>query len=134
MTRGTLARRTGCHAETIRYYEKIGLLREPPRSAAGYRRYDASDERRLRFVMRGRELGFTIEGLEGLLDLVDRQAVSCAEVERLARIHLQFVREKIADLRRMERVLSGTVHACSGRDVPDCPLIDTLFGDPPHGG
>lgn len=128
MTRGQLARQTGCHAETIRYYEKIGLLPAPPRSAAGYRRYDETHEQRLSFVMRGRELGFAIEDIKGLLSLVDRHAVSCAEVERRAQAHLRAVREKIADLRRMEHVLNQTVRSCSGKDVPDCPLIDTLFG------
>lgn len=128
MTRGELSRKTGCNAETIRYYEKIGIMPEPARSASGYRQYDATHERRLGFVMRGRELGFTMEDLKSLLDLIDRRAVSCAEVEKLARAHLQSVRDKISDLKRMENALSSTVHACSGKDVPQCPLIDTLFG------
>ena len=127
ITRGALAKRTGCNIETIRYYEKIGLLPEPPRSASGYRQYDENHESRLRFVMRGRELGFTIEDLTSLLDLVDRRAVSCGEVERLAKSHLRSVQKKISDLRRMESTLSDTIHSCSGQDVPDCPLIDRLF-------
>lgn len=128
MTRGELSRKTGCNAETIRYYEKIGIMPEPGRSVSGYRQYDAGHERRLGFVMRGRELGFTMEDLKSLLDLIDRRAVSCMEVEKLARAHLQSVRKKISDLKRMESVLSSTVRACSGKDVPECPLIDTLFG------
>lgn len=128
MTRGELSRMTGCNAETIRYYEKIGIMPEPARSTGGYRQYDESHARRLGFVMRGRELGFAMADLKSLLDLVDRRAVSCAEVEKLARAHLQSVRRKIDDLERMERVLSTTVRACSGKDVPECPLIDTLFG------
>jgi len=128
MKRGELAKRTGCNAETIRYYEKIGLLPEPTRSESGYRQYDEIHEQRLRFIMRGRELGFAIEDLKSLLNLVDRNAVSCSEVEKLARQHLRSVRDKIDDLKRMERVLSETVHSCSGKDVPECPLIDTLFG------
>ena len=127
ITRGQLAKRSGCNIETIRYYEKIGLMPEPPRSASGYRQYDVNHERRLLFIMRGRELGFTIEDLKSLLGLVDRREVSCGEVERLAKRHLRSVREKISDLRRMERTLSDTVHSCSGQDVPDCPLIDRLF-------
>ncbi len=127
ITRGQLAKRSGCNIETIRYYEKIGLMPEPPRSAHGYRQYDENHERRLLFVMRGRELGFTIEDLKSLLDLVDRRAVSCGEVEKLARSHLRSVREKISDLSRMESTLSDTVRSCSGQDVPDCPLIDRLF-------
>lgn len=127
MTRGELSRRTGCHPETIRYYEKIGLLPDPARSAGGYRQYEDAHERRLGFVMRGRELGFTMDDIRNLLDLVDRRAVSCAEVEKLARAHLQSVREKIRTLKQMETLLDETVRACSGQDVPDCPLIDTLF-------
>ncbi len=127
MKRGQLAERTGCNAETIRYYEKIGLLPAPVRSAAGYRLYGETHEQRLRFVMRGRELGFAIEDLKSLLNLVDRNAVSCGEVKRLAKLHLRSVRDKIDDLKHMESVLSDTVHACTGMDVPECPLIDTLF-------
>ncbi len=128
MRRGELAKRTGCNLETIRYYEKIGLMPEPSRTDAGYRQYQAEDERRLRFVMRGRELGFVIDDLRSLLDLVDRSAISCGEVEKLARAHLASIRKKITDLKRMERILGGTVKSCSGDDVPDCPLIDSLFG------
>ena len=128
MTRGELAGKTGCNPETIRYYEKIGLLPEPARSASGYRQYDETHVRRLGFVLRGRELGFAMADLRSLLDLVDRRAVSCAEVEKLARAHLKAVRTKIGDLKRMERVLDTTVDACSGEDVPECPLIDILFG------
>lgn len=128
MTRGELAKRTGCNAETIRYYEKIGVMPEPLRSASGYRQYDETHEQRLRFVMRGRELGFAIEDLKSLLNLVDRNAVSCGEVEKLAKLHLRSVREKISDLKRMESVLGEAVRSCSGKDIPECPLIDTLFG------
>jgi MerR family mercuric resistance operon transcriptional regulator len=130
MRRGELARQTGCNVETIRYYEKIGLMPEPSRTDAGYRQYQAEHERRLRFIMRGRELGFVIDDLRSLLDLVDRSAVSCGDVEKLAKRHLVAVREKISDLRRMERILSKTLKSCSGDNVPDCPLIDTLFGRP----
>jgi MerR family mercuric resistance operon transcriptional regulator len=130
ITRGTIARRTGCNPETVRYYEKIGLLPEPPRTASGYRQYESDHEQRLRFILRGRELGFSVHELKSLLALVDQDAVSCGEVERLARTHLESVHAKIADLRRMERSLGRTIHACSGKDVPDCPLIDALLGDP----
>lgn len=129
MTRGELAKRTGCNLETIRYYEKIGVMPDPPRTQSGYRQYEAEHERRLRFIMRGRELGFTIDDIKNLLDLVDRCSVSCGEVEKMAKGHLQAIRQKIGDLRRMENVLGQTINACSGNDVPECPLIDTLFGE-----
>ena len=127
ITRGKLAKKTGCNLETIRYYEKIGLMPEPERSAAGYRQYDESHERRLKFIMRGRELGFVIADLKSLLDLVDRKVVSCGEVSKLAKRHLETVQQKIEDLRRIEEALSTTVLSCSGEDVPECPVIDALF-------
>lgn len=126
MTRGELASRTGCHLETVRYYEQIGLLREPPRTANGHRTYADVDERRLRFILRGRELGFSIDELRTLLSLVDQQAVTCGEVRRTALDHLEDVRKKIADLRRMERTLAATAARCRGGDVPECPIIDAL--------
>lgn len=129
MKRGELARISGCNPETIRYYEKIGLIPEPVRAANGYRQYSDSHTRRLHFVQQGRELGFTIEDLKSLLNLVDRNAVSCGEVENLASEHLGSVRNKINQLKRMEKTLKETISSCSGEDVPDCPLIDSLFGD-----
>ena len=127
ITRGKLAKKTGCNLETIRYYEKIGLMPEPVRSAAGYRQYNETHERRLRFIMRGRELGFGIENVRSLLNLVDRKVVSCGEVSQLAKQHLDTVHQKIEDLRRIEEALSATVLSCSGEDVPECPVIDALF-------
>ena len=126
MTRGELAERTGSHIETIRYYEQIGLMPDPPRSAHGHRRYIESHERRLRFILRGRELGFSVDELRKLLDLVDRRAVTCGEVRQAALEHLRDVRRRIADLRRMERTLAGTVARCRGGTLPDCPIIDAL--------
>lgn len=127
MTRAELANRTNCNLETIRHYEKIGVMPDPPRSETGYRQYNEEHERRLRFIMRGRELDFSISELKALLDLVDRRAVTCGEVERLAKTHLLSVRQKISDLRRMERVLDRTLKSCSRNDVPECPIIDALF-------
>lgn len=126
LRRGELARRTGCHLETIRYYEQTGLMPDPPRSPSGQRQYTEAHERRLRFIMRGRELGFTIEELRTLLGLVDRRRVTCGEVRAAALAHLDDVRRKIADLRRMERTLADTAAKCRGGTVPECPIIDTL--------
>lgn len=126
MRRGELARRTGCNLETIRYYEKIGLLPEPPRNSNGYRAYDDSHLRRLRFILRGRELGFGIDEIRGLLSLVDGGNQTCAEVKQRTELHLGDVRGKIADLQRMERVLARTAALCSGEDVPDCPVLEAL--------
>ena len=127
MQRAELARRTGSNLETVRYYEKVGLLPEPPRSDSGYRIYDVSHERRLCFVLRARELGFSLDEIRMLLRLVDERDQPCAEARVVAATHLQDVRTKIADLRRMERVLKKVVAQCGDRTLPECPLIETLF-------
>lgn len=126
LRRSDLARLTGCNLETIRYYENIGIMPEPPRTAKNYRAYDDTHVARLRFVMRARDLGFTLEEIRDLLGLVDGKAGTCADVQALATHHIESVRAKIADLRRIENVLSETVSRCSGEDVPDCAVIDAL--------
>ncbi len=127
MQRAELARRTGCNLETVRYYENVGLLPEPPRTASGYRSYDSTHERRLRFVLRARELGFSLDEIRELLRLVDERDRPCAEARDVAAVHLADVRAKIADLRRMERVLKSVVAQCGDGTLPECPLIETLF-------
>lgn len=124
--RGELAKLTGCNLETIRYYEKISLIPAPPRGANGYRAYDESHVRRLRFILRARELGFAIDDVHGLLQLVDGGKQTCAEVKARTEKHLADVRAKIADLRRIERTLAATAASCSGEEVPECPILDSL--------
>ena len=126
LQRAELARRTGCNLETIRYYEKIKMIPDPPRTASGYRVYDDSHVSRLRFILRARELGFSIEHIRGLLDLVDGGTQTCAEVKERTERHLADVRAKIADLKRIEKVLAATAAQCSGEDVPDCPVLEAL--------
>ncbi|MEX0957555.1 MAG: helix-turn-helix domain-containing protein [Rhizobiaceae bacterium] len=126
LQRGELARRTGCNLETIRYYEKTGMMPEPPRTASGYRVYDDSQVSRLRFILRARQLGFAIEQIRGLLGLVDGGTQTCAEVKERTERHLSDVRAKIADLRRIEKVLAATAAQCSGDDVPECPVLEAL--------
>ena len=127
MQRGELARRTACNLETVRYYEKIGLLPEPPRTASGYRAYGNEHERRLRFILRARELGFSLDEIRTLLHLVDERQRPCSEVRVVAATHLADVQAKIADLKRMERVLKDMVSQCAKGTLPECPLIETLF-------
>ncbi|EAR51553.1 Transcriptional regulator [Oceanicola granulosus HTCC2516] len=126
LKRSDLARLTGCNLETIRYYENVGLMPDPPRTASGHRRYGSPHVERLNFVMRARDLGFTMEEIRGLLSLVDRGSHTCAEVERVGRHHLDVVRDKIRDLQAIETVLAGTIARCTGSDTPDCPLLDVL--------
>ncbi|MGE4218976.1 MAG: helix-turn-helix domain-containing protein [Alphaproteobacteria bacterium] len=128
LQRAELARRTGCNLETIRYYEKIGMLPAPPRTAAGYRVYDEDHVSRLCFILRARELGFSIDEIRGLLGLVDSGTQTCAEVKERTERHLANVRAKIADLKRIEKVLASTAAWCSGDEVPDCPVLETLSG------
>lgn len=126
LRRSDLARLTGCNLETVRYYETIGIMPEPPRTAANYRAYDDAHVARLRFVMRSRDLGFTLAEIRDLLGLVDGKAGTCADVQALATRHIGSVRAKIADLRRIEEELSETVSRCTGDDVPECAVIDAL--------
>lgn len=128
MKRGELARLADCHIETVRYYEKIGLLPEPLRAANAYRVYEALHLDRLRFIMRGRDLGFSIEEIRSLLTLIDGGNQTCAEVKARTEVHLIAVRARIADLVRVERVLTATAARCSGDAVPDCPILAAFNG------
>lgn len=126
MLRAELARRTGCNLETIRYYEQIGLLPDLRRTDHGYRLYDDTQASRLRFILRGRELGFAVAEIRGLLGLIDGGRGTCAEFKGRAETHLTDVRAKIADLKRIERVLFAAVRRCSGKKVPECPILEAL--------
>jgi MerR family mercuric resistance operon transcriptional regulator len=131
LQRGELAERTGSNPETVRYYEKIGLLPEPPRTPGGHRVYDGNHERRLRFVLRARELGFSLEQIRGLLKLADEHDRPCPEARSVAARHLADVRSKVTDLKRIERVLKGVLAECGDGELSLCPLIETLFRGPP---
>ena len=124
---GELSAQTDCKIETIRYYEKIGLLPEPSRSASGYREYDDDHLKRLSFVRRCRELGFTIDEIRGLLELVDGGDYTCSDVKQITLEHVNSIRQKIADLKKLEKTLSGIASQCAGNTAPECPIIDALF-------
>lgn len=129
VTRNGLAQAAGTNIETIRYYEKIGLMPEPMRAGNGYRLYGAIAHIRLKFILRGRELGFTIEELKGLLSLVDGGDYSCGQVHAMTVEHLGNIRAKIGDLMRLEQTLADMSTQCEGGEVPDCPIIDKLFAN-----
>jgi MerR family mercuric resistance operon transcriptional regulator len=129
---GGLARRAGCSVETIRYYERIGLMPMPPRSGGRYRRYAAADLRRLRFLRRGRAFGFTLAEMRALLALAGAEE-SCPKARALAARHIATLRMKIAELSMLERTLSATVAGCADATAAGCPLIDAL-GDESAGG
>lgn len=124
---GKLAERAQCKIETIRYYEKAGLLPEPQRSEGGYRDYNENQLKRLVFIRRSRELGFTLEEIRILLKLVDGKNYSCSDVQQITSGHIEDIRRKITDLKRLEVTLSQIASQCSGETVPECPIIDALF-------
>ena len=123
---GELSRLTGVNIETIRYYEKIKMLPSPPRTEGGHRVYGSTQTRTLAFIRRARELGFTLEEIRALLDLAGPGKASCAEVRDIATHHLKDIRAKIKDLVKLERLLARTIAQCSGRNVPECPVLDVL--------
>ena len=125
MAIGELSRRTGCNIETVRYYERIGLLPKPSRRGT-YRRYEAEDVGRLAFVRRARELGFTLDEVLALLTLATGGQDACAEVREIAATHLADVRTRIADLRAMEHALAKAVRGCDAGEMIGCPVISAL--------
>jgi len=126
LTIGRLSDLTGVNIETIRYYERTKVLSAPPRAANGRRIYQSGDVRILAFLRRARELGFSLDDIRALLRLGGPEKASCREVRRIASHHLDDIRTKITDLRKLERLLSKTVAQCSGSTAPDCPVLDIL--------
>lgn len=124
---GELSRKTGVNIETIRYYERIGVMPKPARTKGGHRAYNDNQLKRLTFIKRSRELGFSLNEIRALLDLVDTGTYTCSEVHGKTIEHLANVKRKIADLRRMEQVLKQTAAECRRGDVPDCPILNALF-------
>lgn len=124
---GEMSKRTGVNIETIRYYERIKIMPQPDRTAGGNRQYNHDQLKRLSFIKTSRELGFSIDEIRALLEMVDRQDFTCSEVHGLTIGHLASVREKIKGLRRLEKALVGMAAECSQGDVPDCPILETLF-------
>ncbi len=123
---GDLARATGVAVETIRYYERIGLLPAPARTAGNYRSYDAAHQRQLSFIRRSRDLGFTVEQVRALLDLAARTDRDCAEVDRIARGHLEDVERKIADLEGLRSELHDMIDHCGRSTVAECRIVRSL--------
>lgn len=126
-TIGVLSRKTGCNIETIRYYEKAGIIPHPARSEGGHRLYGTGHLKRLAFVMKARVLGFTLSEVKALLRLVDERDLPCAEVRDVAASHLRDVQTKLADLRAMEAVLNEMVISCDKERSTECPLIERMF-------
>lgn len=126
LTIGRLASAAGVNFETVRYYERIGLMPPPARTASGHRAYEHAHLRRLAFIRRSRELGFSIEDIRTLLALAEPPQVSCAEVKEIAQAHLNDVRAKLADLTKLEHILAATISQCSSSPHLSCPVLDML--------
>lgn len=124
---GQLSKRTGVNVETIRYYEKRGIVPKPPRTAGGHRSYDETDARRLKFISRSRRLGFSLEEIRALLALIEDRDYTCADVQRLALRHAAHVTQQISDLRKLEQTLRSMAAQCHGENVADCAIVDTLL-------
>ena len=127
---GSVAAQAGCTVPTVRYYEEIGLLPLAPRTEGGRRHYDDEAVRRLTFIRRCRDFGFSIEHVRELVDLIDHPQRPCVEVRDIAAARLGEVREKLAELRALESSLSSFVEscesACAGGAVVDCTVLEDL--------
>ena len=129
-TIGELGKATGTKVETIRYYERIGLLSKPERTSGNYRSYGKAELGRLSFIRRARDLGFPLDQVRALLSLSDDRTHDCATVDALARDHLIEVSRKIADLTALQRELTALLDSCKGGTVEECRIIETLAPRP----
>ena len=124
---GELAKQAGVNVETLRFYEREGLLAEPPRRASGYREYPPATVQRIRFIQRAKELGFTLREIKGLLELRVDPETTCAEVREHAVEKIANVKQKISDLKTIERALNKLMNSCRGSGpIDDCPILKHL--------
>ncbi|WP_119681978.1 MerR family transcriptional regulator [Indioceanicola profundi] len=123
---GGLAARSGTKVQTVRWYEQVGMLPEPARTAGNQRMYTRGDLDRLIFIRRGRELGFSLDEVRRLLSLADRVDLSCEEADVIASAHLEEVRQKIGQLRSLEAELERMLGQCRHGTVSDCRVIEAL--------
>lgn len=126
---GTLSKQSGTKVETVRYYERIGLLQEPARTEGGHRLYKISDQKRLRFIRRCRELGFSIVEIRTFLAMVDGGSYTCGQVKNLTDLHIEDITKKIEDLVGLRERLVQMEDRCQTASSPECPLLDNLFAD-----
>ncbi len=128
LTIGRLAESAQVNVETVRYYQRRGLMREPARPTGSVRRYSNDDVRRIRFIKRAQQLGFTLDEITNLLKLEDGR--SCRETEQLAQQKLSLVEARITDLQRLRKTLRDLIGRCeSGRRRITCPIIESLIAE-----
>ena len=127
MTIGQLANRTGVGVETVRFYERRGLVPRPPRPASGFREYPPDAGDRIVFIRRAKVLGFSLREIKDLLSLRVKAGASCGTVKRRAEVKLGEIEGKLTDLRRMKRALAQLVVSCERRtSTTECPILETL--------
>lgn len=127
MTIGHLAEDAGVNVETVRFYERKGLITQPSRPRAGYRRYDEKTSRRIRFIREAQELGFSLTEIRQLLSLRVDPKTSCLQVKDAAETKITSIDEKIATLKTMRKALVDITNTCSGKGpTTECPILDAL--------
>jgi Cu(I)-responsive transcriptional regulator len=126
LTIGEMGKATNTKIETIRYYERIGLLPKPARTSSNYRDYGQAELGRLSFIRRSRDLGFSLDQVRALLGLSDDKSCDCAGIDRIANQHLVEVDRKIADLQALRRELKAVIDSCDGGTVAECRIIEAL--------
>ena len=133
LTIGQIARRAGIGIETIRFYERKGLIEEPPRKESGYRQYNEDAVTRLAFIQQAKTLGFSLNEIHELLSLRKSPGVTSREIKQLAEAKLADIENKIRMLRRMQRTLKKLVEKCPGHGpTSDCPILDALDHSTKH--
>ena len=125
---GEAARRSGMAAKTIRFYEEAGLIAPAPRTGSGYREFGGDDVRRLQFIHRARDLGFSVEEVGRLLSLWSDRERASAHVKQLALEHVARIEAKMAELHSMRDAILHLADRCHGDDRPECPILDGLAG------
>jgi Cu(I)-responsive transcriptional regulator len=132
LTIGTMAEATGTKVETIRWYEKVGLIAAPARTGGNYRAYAPEDLARLSFIRRARDLGFSLDQVRALLDLAAQRESDCGTVDVIATEHLAEVDRKLADLAALRRELARLISTCGGGVVADCRILEALAPTAPR--
>lgn len=127
LTIGKLAKETGTTVETIRYYERVGLVAAPARTNGNYRSYHRDDLERLRFIRRTRDLGFSLDEVRALLDMAAERDRDCGQVDDLANRHLVQIDRKITDLTALRRELAGVISSCAGGTVAECRILQAFL-------
>lgn len=127
LTIGTVARQTGVGVETVRFYEREGLIEDPPRRASGYRQYPQETVVRIRFIRRAKDLGFTLKEIKELLLLRASPRSRCADVRRRAEAKIEDIQQKVRDLQKISKALVQLTAACDGRaPVTECPILKAM--------